>query len=898
MILVDGERVVAELKRANVVVPHTRAAEAAGRCAQDAGLLEAAVEDVALMRYERGYVWAIFYTHGKERTHFALIHADGTPLSKRLSDEVIEADSKSSSLLKSLEHIAPSEPRQRRAALAPQVMARYRTWIEQECGQLQLDGLPADMDLSATRFSLEKLYVPLKVSWIPRKEDPNGIALEQREVLSIGQLLSKFRHVAVLGSPGSGKSTMLKRLAADYPASMADSGNESRPIKDALPLFVRCRELGDRSRAPILECLEQLPKAAGMSGEEDACFRFVVHEALRDGRAVLLIDGLDEISDEGSRTVFAQNLRTFTGMFPQVTLVLTSREAGFRLIAGVIASVCQCVRLDGLEDADIASLCERWYTQAGASGIKGQQAAREIVTTICETPRLKALAGNPLLLTTLLVVKRWIGELPRNRAALYREAVKVLIRTWNVEGYQPLDEEETLTQLSYVACAMMRQGRQQISHNALLQLLRDSRRELDAELQFASISESELVRRVEHRSSLLMQTGSALADGHLQAVYEFRHLTFQEYLAGRGFACEQYPGRDAGDRLVDLLRPHFSSDRWREVIPLAAAIAGRRAEEVILALTEACRKLPRHEQMRRPAPEMLMLWQAILDEVQIGAGVLRSALAELGIADGPDGPRDKMQLLFRSKFGPLCGDIYAQLFGHGEPGWDKYAMAAAFFAYEETAAHEKDSTATILKSLVQGVANGDRLVKLQSTLAFAEAAYRTLQSGSTADAERLLSPDQKAQLETALDEMLLEDELPRVLAACWALAAGSASRLLTLSPTASRTGRLYGLWQNNEGGELFGFAAWAVGTQALLERDSLDVLAWKDSDGFLRRNLRYLSVNRLVRTAILTLGWYRRGPWSDGELQALLRRVGERDISVDPTLNALWKNLQSLSLSE
>jgi predicted NACHT family NTPase len=81
--------------------------------------------------------------------------------------------------------------------------------------------------------------------------------------------------------------------------------------------------------------------------------------------------------------------------------------------------------------------------------------AREFGKTIWEKRHIRTLVENPRLLTTLLVVKRYVRELPRSRTALYREAIRVLVRTWNLEGYDPLDEDEALAQLSYVACAMM-----------------------------------------------------------------------------------------------------------------------------------------------------------------------------------------------------------------------------------------------------------------------------------------------------------------------------------------------------------------------------------------------------------------------------------------------------------
>src|SRR5262249_32465066 len=181
--------------------------------------------------------------------------------------------------------------------------------------------------------------------------------------------------------------------------------------------------------------------------------------------------------------------------------------------------------------ADVERLCESWHAEVVGDNDKVRSEARQLAATIWNNERIRSLAENPLMLTTLLVVRRNVGELPTRRVKLYKAAVDVLIRTWNVEGYEPLDEEETLAQLSYVACAMMQDGQQQVGRRRLLELLRQARTELQAELQFAAISPSQFIERIEYRSSLLMMTGHELIDEELQEVFEFRHLTFQEYLA-------------------------------------------------------------------------------------------------------------------------------------------------------------------------------------------------------------------------------------------------------------------------------------------------------------------------------------------------------------------------------
>lgn len=116
-----------------------------------------------------------------------------------------------------------------------------------------------------------------------------------------------------------------------------------------------------------------------------------------------------------------------------------------------------------------------------------------------------------------------------------------------------------------------------------------------------------------------MQTGHEHIDGILQPVYEFRHLTFQEYLAARGYVEEQYSGRETGRCLADVLEHHFADERWQELIPLAAVLAGRKAEELMKRLIDACAQakseLP--PDIILPFSQHTVLYQCIRDEVQI-----------------------------------------------------------------------------------------------------------------------------------------------------------------------------------------------------------------------------------------------------------------------------------------
>lgn len=899
VILVTGERVVAELESCRVVVGRTDAVERSGHCAQYARLKDAALDGAEFLGHERGYLWAVFYARGKERTHFALIHADGTPLAETVALEIIDADRRCGGSFHSLQYLAPPAPAPDRMALAAKAAASYRQWLGEECGYIQLDGLPADTVLSATRLKLERLFVPLRVNFLPEPDDHSDLQQTLRDmVLSVGEVLETNPHLALLAIPGGGKSTLLKRLATAYAfPERRGEVSDDLPQRDWLPLILRCRELRDRAHRPILELLDDIPLHAGMNLDECSSFRESTHAALCNGQALLLIDGLDEIFDEGARQTFANHLRTFIAMFPQAALVVTSREAGFRVVAGVVASACLQVKLTPFDENDVLSLCEHWHVEVLGDSEKVRAEAKELGRTIWDNHRIRMLSENPLLLTTLLVVKRNVGELPRSRTALYREAIRVLVRTWNVEGYAPLDEDETLAQLSYVACAMMEEGIQQIGHKNLLKLLRNCRQELEAELQFARISPQEFIERIEYRSSLVMQTGHEHIDGLLQPVYEFRHLTFQEYLAARGYVEEQYPGRDLGHSLADVLERHFEDEGWREVIPLAAVLAGRKAEELVKRLTSACKHYDRKEEgdgsqqslfssLERD-PLGTLLNQCIRDEVQVTAPTLRGALRELA-SDHRDRQAAHITGWFfsilRGKFGAVFQEEIEQAYLAGGIGIVEHLPALADVSMHlHFGDQEPTISDSVASSLLSSLKTGNRVERVRAALVCMRLTYASFKYRDPREERTFFEP-----LVSGLGRMLTSGDLPSALAASWALAWFGENRRIGGPPEPEMLLSLYRLWSQLEAEAQARYPAWAFGTQQLLPRDTFESSVWGDCDLFLRQRVEKTKFP-WIRHSALIVGWYRRAPWSDAELVEQI--IETRKLRLGPNFRELLKGL-------
>ena len=878
LILLDGAQVIANLVNSRVIVGEDAVAEVTGACANNKKLKNFQIASIELVGHEKGYIWLVLLSVFKELKHYLMVHADGTPLAKSVAEDVLKAEPDFADSLRELTYIEPKGGDSDQAALGKIAVEKYKAWVGEDCGFIHLDGMPADSDLSVTRLKLEKLFIPLKgVAIKYADENKRETSGKEESQKSIGAILDEYKHIALLAMPGAGKSTLIKRLATAYSfPERHDLVTDSLPKRDWLPLILRCRDLRDRAYRPISELLEDIPRHSGMSSEELSAFNELSQVLLRDGKVLLLIDGLDEIAEEGPRSVFANNLRTFLAVFPHIGLIVTSREAGFRLVAGVIAGVCQQVKLAPLDSDDVLNLCVRWHLEVGKPTPQLESEATLLAHKIWESRHLRTLVENPLLLTTLLVVKRWVRELPRSRAALYREAIKVLVRTWNVEGYEPLDEEEALAQLSYVACSMTENGIQLIGHKSLLNLLRDARTELDAELQFSKISPQDFIKRIEHRSSLLMQAGYMDSDGLVEPVYEFRHLTFQEYLTARGYVEEQYPGRAESKTIVDLMRPHFLDQSWREVIPLSAVLSGRKSEELIKTLISEYQLAEKISDAEDNLDSNLdkvgiLLHACIKEEVQVTTPTLREALGIL--ADGNHYHGHSRSDICSGKFGSLYKTVTEEKYEQQSENMAGYlGTLSAFAMIKYTGDEDGDFSKENISAALGDLRGCNKLDRIYAALFCMNAAYSTRPKTEKISSVRNVGSRREdingiheifQLFFPELLKLIDSEDAPSSLAAAWALAwlSRHSDGKLDLSLN------IFKAWLGFPKNISTHFLAWAFLEQELMPRDHYPGASWGECDDFLLAKVEDNDgMSKFARFAALTVGWYRKSPWNDAEL--------------------------------
>lgn len=503
------------------------------------------------------------------------------------------------------------------------------------------------LDFRGMGVSGVALKLPLLGVYIPgraRVETPSGDSWErvriagrpasEEEAAAMGRRLSEAKPLlelqadcsalVVLGDPGAGKTTFLKYLTLSVALGKGDELGLGERLPILLPLSAYANQLAEKD-VPLLEFAAAHPTGCGLA----LPLSDLLDRALAQGKALLLLDGLDEVRDSRLRRVVVDRLQDFCSRYRRAgnRLVLTSRIVGYREVRPTGDGWQEATLVD-FEEEEIEEFVTRWTSgleQAargeGAAGVDAaQREQEELLHAVRHSEGVRSLAANPLLLTILALMKRQGVTLPERRVQLYQKYVETLIQHWNLargldgRAGRELDALETMRVLAPLALWM-----HETSPGAGLVPEWRVIDQLTAILASRGRAEPEAAARA-FLGDVRQHTGLLLDRGGER--YGFIHLTFQEYLAAVALAGR---GEKELKPLIDELALRVGHPAWREVSRLAighlAVVQGRdgAAAEVLEELLS-----------RRPGTA---------GEVEILAG---EAAIDVGVGGLPESSRQKV----------------------------------------------------------------------------------------------------------------------------------------------------------------------------------------------------------------------------------------------------------------
>jgi len=469
---------------------------------------------------------------------------------------------------------------------------RYRELLQKSCDIIDLANLPEqDRHIAHRQIELRRLYVPLRV-WVESEVGEETDKLywktiekhrmrqmrahlkieiltddsqredtlrKKRQRAPIGERLTKARRIVVLGGPGSGKTTLTRWIATAYLLRLRRDSDwrklpdiQTLPDEEWLPIVIRCRDLDHKCLTGSLENILQstLRKSELTEGEAN-CLNIILRQRLTRGTALLIVDGLDEITDPFERAGFCQQLERIHQAYLQAPIIATSRIVGYREVGHQLGPEFEHVTLADLTSEEKDDFVSRWCALTERPD-RSATAEKELISDIHSSDRIEGLTGNPMLLTTMALVKRKVGKLPTRRADLYWEAVQVLLN-WRSEIDKSIYPNEALPQLAYLAYAMCDSGVQQLRRDEMLALLEQMRSQYPSLHTIHRQPPEIFLHQAEAHTGIVLQAGHKQHLGMTVPVYEFRHLTFQEYFAARALVDGYFPGRDPRRRLSEYL---------------------------------------------------------------------------------------------------------------------------------------------------------------------------------------------------------------------------------------------------------------------------------------------------------------------------------------------------------
>ncbi len=259
---------------------------------------------------------------------------------------------------------------------------------------------------------------------------------ETHQALSAMEAATQEARLALLGDPGSGKSTFVKQLAA----WLASAGLDERDPPDGwsadlLPILTNLRDLAphltelalndlssDERNQRIIAVLYQQWRADVESLPMPADWVLeVLDGALTSGAAMVVFDGLDEVP-EATRIRVGWMLNALLATYPDIAhVIVTCRIRSY--VGNAVLPNFGDHRLAPFADEKIRRFAECWYfAQADLQGLTPDVAAARASDLIqaALSKELRELAENPLLVTAMAIIHQREVGLPEGTRALVR----------------------------------------------------------------------------------------------------------------------------------------------------------------------------------------------------------------------------------------------------------------------------------------------------------------------------------------------------------------------------------------------------------------------------------------------------------------------------------------------
>lgn len=378
--------------------------------------------------------------------------------------------------------------------------------------------------------------------------------LEEKQSQSLPQEAFKTLYGAttnghiILAHAGVGKSSLVRRMALRWAVQTLHPSPDASP--ELLPILIELKTFasayGRDSSLSLLEFLHSCEESL------DRLDRTWSLHYLRTGAAILILDGLDEVSQRDTRKAIANGASRLRRL--GVRVIVTSRREGF-ITDHWLQQVAPWTGwvLDEFSHEQRAQFIGLILPKLYASEGEMKRKCTELERRFARQPAINQLSTNPLLLTLITVLQR-TGRLGDNRLSLYKEAAELLLDQWEAEHFGadhipfeadiPCDADtrrEIVRRLALKLASNEEGRRQCFSENLFgIEVLKDAIREVvdpsGTNPGHANMAANHLPLYLNERHSVICYSGQHAETG--EKLFSFIHRTFLEYFTALAWVEE------------------------------------------------------------------------------------------------------------------------------------------------------------------------------------------------------------------------------------------------------------------------------------------------------------------------------------------------------------------------